>query len=238
MDARGRAIEDAARLAAKVANPVKRDLIVGTLATSMQVDAGVIRNAIARASGRSEQGPDHRGGPRHPNPSGHAPQGQTNSLQERPSSLPPPPDEVEVIALLADHPTLIATAEADKAFWLLTDGRLRAMYSGAREGKSFFDLASEHVSPQVASYVLSQAYVDHKDPRAELSSKVKNLEARQTEVDKAKLRRSLADAQRSGNRDKARLLAQLALAERRGDHEQAARLRESLAEHEPGKQVD
>jgi DNA primase len=224
VDARGRAIEDAARLAAKVANPVKRDLIVGTLATSMQVDAGVIRSAISRASGRGDSPPSQR----HSYP--QAPPATESSGVPRSTSLAPPQEEVEVIALLADHPSLIATAEADKAFWLLTDARLRAMYSGAREGKSFFDLASEQLPPQVASHVLSQAYVDHKDPRAELIAKVRNLEARQVGVERQKLRASLADAQRTGNRDKARLLSQLGVAERTGDHELAARLRDSLAE--------
>jgi len=48
-DARTRALEDAARLVGKIANPIKRDLIVGTLATAMDVDVGVLRNALARA---------------------------------------------------------------------------------------------------------------------------------------------------------------------------------------------
>src|SRR5215510_13671396 len=49
-DARARALEDAARLIGKIANPIKRDLIVGTLATAMDVDLGVVRNAVARAT--------------------------------------------------------------------------------------------------------------------------------------------------------------------------------------------
>src|SRR6185503_2779161 len=50
-DARARALEDAARLVAKIANPIKRDLIVGTLASGLQVDVGVVRNALARVQG-------------------------------------------------------------------------------------------------------------------------------------------------------------------------------------------
>ncbi|HEU4726871.1 MAG TPA: DNA primase, partial [Kofleriaceae bacterium] len=50
-DARARALEDASRLVGKIANPVKRDLIVGTLATAMDVDVGVVRSALARGPG-------------------------------------------------------------------------------------------------------------------------------------------------------------------------------------------
>jgi DNA primase len=224
VDARGRAIEDAARLAAKVANTVKRDLIVGTLASSMEVDAGVIRNAIARASGQQGH---------------HAPQGRSTyghappppEPVSRPASQPPPMEEVQVIALLADNSHLIATAEADKAFWLLTDDRLRAMYSGARQGKSFNDLALELLPTPTAEYVLSGTYRDHKDALKALASTVEGLEARKTQLDHRTLSRSMSDAQRSGNRDKARLLAQLVQAERQGDPQLAARLRDSIAEH-------
>jgi len=245
MDARARALSDAARLAAKVATPVKRDLIVGTLATAMQVDAGVIRNELARASGQSpNRAPS--GYSRHP----HAPRSPDSRPEAKPEiAAPPPSEEVEVIALLVDHPDLIATADADRAFWLLTDGRLRAMYSGAREGKSVHDLALEQLPPAMVPQVLSGRYEGHKDARAELLSKVRNLESRRDAIGRSQLRQSLGDAQRSGNRDKARLLSQLGVAERTGDHELAARLRESLAEsgaesdvapHEPGnrKQVD
>src|SRR4030095_5120445 len=52
-DARARALEDASRLVAKIANPIKRDLIVGTLATGLQVDVAVVRNALTRAASPS-----------------------------------------------------------------------------------------------------------------------------------------------------------------------------------------
>ncbi len=250
MDARARALTDAARLAAKVATPVKRDLIVGTLASAMQVDASVIRNAIARAQGQPERDPRHGGGYQQQRQHPDGPSSAETITRPASESLPPPPsDELEVIALFVDHPSLIATSEADKAFWLLTDARLRAMYSGARDGKSFHDLAPAELPSSMVPLVLSGRYVDHKDPRAALLSALRNLEARQEGVERSKLRVSLADAQRSGNRDKARLLSQLGVAERKGDHELAARLRESLAEQpgsdeapndEPGnrKQVD
>jgi hypothetical protein len=225
MDARARALEDAARLAAKVATPVKRDLIVGTLATSMQVDAGVIRNAIARAAGHraSSERPAHA-------PVPHAPEPAKPSEVLR-------TEELEVIALLRDHPTLMATPEADRAFWLLTDARLRAMYSGARGGQSFEDLAASQLPPLAVRHVLSGKYVDHKDPRGQLVAMASNLEARKADVEKQHRLIQMKEAQRSGDHERARLLGQLTVAESTGDHEQIARIRESLAEPNR-KQVD
>ena len=137
-DARARALEDAGRLVGKVANQVQRDLILHTLATALQVDVGVVRNAMARGSAAGPQ----QGAPRprsHPN----APEETGADRGPGPAvpALPVPMEELEVISLLADHPSLIATVEADKAFWLLTDARLRDMYSAARAGQSFLELA-------------------------------------------------------------------------------------------------
>ncbi|HEX7836028.1 MAG TPA: DNA primase, partial [Kofleriaceae bacterium] len=56
--ARARALEDAARLVGKIANPIQRDLIVGTLATTMNVDVGVVRAALARG-GNPHHAPAH-----------------------------------------------------------------------------------------------------------------------------------------------------------------------------------
>src|SRR4029079_6595439 len=55
-DARARALEDAARLVAKIANPIKRDLIVGTLATGLQVDVAMVRNALTRVASAAPHG--------------------------------------------------------------------------------------------------------------------------------------------------------------------------------------
>ena len=247
-DARARALEDAGRLLAKVANQVKRDLLLHNLATALGVDMAVVRSAVARASGSSAGGAyggPQRGyaPPQHP----HAPGDRPSA--ERPDPAPgasppaalPPIDELEVITLLADHPSLIATAEADKAFWLLTDGRLRDMYSRAREGQPFHELVAVHLTSSIAEHVLSGKYADSKDPRAALLAMAKNLEVRKTQVGRNELNKSLVDAGRTGNRELARRLAQLAEAERKGDHELVARIKDSLASDEtssPGKQVD
>jgi DNA primase len=243
MDARARALEDAARLVAKVATPVKRDLIVATLATAMDVELGVVRNAVARASGQAP-GRDHRQGMTHPNAHSAA-AGPGVAPQTAPVPPLPSADELELIALLADHPSLIATSEADKAFWLLTHEGLRAMYSAARagqgQGPTLIDLAPSQLPPPSAAHVLSGKYVETKDPSSLLAAMARNLDKRKAEVGLIDLKKSLAEAHRMGDRDLARRLAQLAEAERKGDRELVARLRTSLESGEhilDGKQVD
>jgi DNA primase len=250
-DARSRALEDAVRLLAKVANPTKRDLIVGLLATGLELDTSVIRNAVARVSGGGSaagsgagSGPtrDHSPGrDRHPNAPdpGPAAAGSSGTGAGKPVA-PPLTEELELISLFADHPTLIATSEADKAFWLLTDGRLRDMYSAARAGQvKLQELASAHLPSSSAAHVLSGKYIESKDPRAALVMMIGNLECRKAGVDLVDLKKTMTEAYRRGDRDLARRLAQLAEAERKGDRELVARLRESLAtETSNGKQVD
>jgi len=232
-DARARALEDAARLVGKIANPIKRDLIVGTLATAMEVDVGVVRAALARGGG-----PHHapsrpaQVAPGHPN--APSPQREATAAATAAEVAPPPTEELELVALLADHPALIASAEADKAFWLLTDDRLRDMYSRARGGQSFLELAPVQLPPTLAKHVLSGKYALAKDPASSLSAMTRNLEARKAGMGLASLRTSLADARRRGDHDLARQLAQRAVAVRTGNHE----LADQLAELNTGSRTD
>ncbi|MDQ3334770.1 MAG: DNA primase [Myxococcota bacterium] len=243
-DARTRAFEDAVRLVSKVANPMKRDLFIGILAGGLGVEPAVVRSALARASGQGSGGHGSQSAPRpYPNPSGHPnapdPDSSKAAATGPTTQSMPSAEEVEVISLLADHPSLIATAEADKAFWLLTDARLQAMYSAARAGQSLLDLAatSGQLPPPTIVHVLSGKYADSKDPRADLIAMTRNLEVRKSGAGLAELKKDLALAQRRGDRELARTLAQLAEAERKGDRELVEQLRASL-ETSHGKQVD
>ncbi len=234
-DARARALDEAGRLLGKVANQVQRDLLLHTLATALGVDTAVVRNAVGRAAqGGGQGGPRGYGPPNSPEDKARA-EGAPAPVSDVKVSI----EELEVITLLADHPSLIATVEADKAFWLLTDKRLRDMYSAAREGKSLHELAPVTLPKSSAEQVLSGKYAETKDPRAELIKMTSNLTHQAATVGHNELQNSLRDAGRSGDRDRARLLAQLAQAERKGDHETVARLKEELlASETQGKQVD
>ena len=249
-ESRARALDDAGRLIAKVASPTQRDLIVHTLATALSVDVSVVANAIARA-GRAAAGAsgsrdprdsrDQRlGGPTSGPSSGATNAPETPAPPARPENWRPPTDEIEVLSVLIDHPSLIATPEADKAFWLLTDARLRDMYSAARAGQSLLELAPATLTPELAKQVLSGKYVSHPHPSTALANMVRGLEHRQAEIERASVGKSLAGARHHGDRDRQRLLAQLAVAEKQGDAVSVARLRLSLSEPDTsaGKQVD
>ena len=315
-DARARALEDAGRLLGKVANPVKRDLLIHTLATALGVDMALVRTTVSRPGGAGSSGPGGRGpagqgggygggsggsyggggsgggyrgggggsygggggggggsyggggggsygggsggygGDRggqashgHPNaPGGHpsAPDGDGGGHDRGAgpgpgavpgvSQVPPPTDELELLALLVDHPSLIATPEADKAFWLLTDTRLQAMYSAARAGQSLHELVPVQLPSSTAKTVLSGKYAASKDARADLEKMTRNLDVRKIDIQVNELKASLADAQRRGDRETASrlartapLMAQLAEAVRKGDSDAVTRLKESMA---------
>jgi hypothetical protein len=138
--------------------------------------------------------------------------------------------EIELISLLADHPSLIATAEADKAFWLLTDTRLRDMYSAARAGQSFLESAPVQLPPPSAKQVLSGKYSESKDPRAQLLAMITALSQKQAMLAQQGLQKSLAEAKRGGgDPELVRLQALLAVAQGKGDRELVEQLMEKIA---------
>lgn len=150
--------------------------------------ANAPRQEGSRASGRPMP---------HPTPQGNAP-------SRKPS--PPPIEEVELLALLSDHPALLATADADKAFSLLTDGRLRDMYSAARQGQSMLELVHAHLPQPTADLVLSGKYADAIDPGARLAVLSDHLVRRAADVGLRSLGQRLAEAKRSGDHELERKL--------------------------------
>jgi DNA primase len=232
-DARSRALEDAARLLAKIENPIKRDLVIDTTAKALEIETSVVRTAVGRAAqgaaGRSQnvapRGDSHPNAPRHP----HAPDVRDPVDGKAPVVGPAPAEEIELISLLADHPNLVASTEADKAFWLLTDARLRDMYSAARAGQSFLELAPVQLPPPSAKQVLSGKYSESKDPRAQLLALISSLEQRQTMLAQQGLQKSLMQAKRGGaDPELVRLQTHLAVAQRKGDRELVEQLTEKI----------
>jgi DNA primase len=209
-DARTRALEDAGKLVGKIENGIKRDLVIDTLAKALDVGIEVVRRAVAN---RPQASNARR--PEEPKP---------EAGSRKPEAGPAPLDEVELITLMADHPALIASPEADKAFWLLTDTRLRDIYTAARAGQSVLELAPVQLPPPTAQHVLSGKYASAKDPAALLAAMTRGFEARRSKLDQVELSKNMVDAQRRGDRELARLFAQLGEAQRKGDHELASRL--------------
>ena len=227
-DARSRAIDDAARVLAKVANPTKRDLILGTLATAMEVAPDVMRRALARA-GQNADSAARQGHSGHPNTPHYSSNSPAPTPTEQPvasarpavPTKPPPVEEVELVTLFADHPELLSTVEADKAFSLLTDTRLRAICSAARAGQTIVELATTLLPEATAALVLSGQYAAEssfgtgsgtrggggpQSPLSRLVELTKNLQQRSLGSRLAELNSRIAEAQRQGNSELARQL--------------------------------
>jgi hypothetical protein len=82
------------------------------------------------------------------------------------------------------------------------------MYSRARGGQSFLELAPVELPPSLAKQVLSGKYASAKDPTASLAEATHNLEVRKQRLARFELTRHLANARRRGDHDLARQLAQ------------------------------
>ncbi len=199
-ESKARAIDDAAKLLRKVASTTERDLIAGTLATAMQLDPGVVQRALARASR-----PDAASYPA----SGRGPTSGPGGTDLEPSGPPaptPPPDELDLLCLLSDHPGLAATAEESGVLSLLTDARLRDMYSASRAGQSLLELAPLHLPVPSAQAVIAARFSKDPDPARHLDRMVAGLRTRQESLKVPELQRRLADARRSGDNELVRRL--------------------------------
>jgi DNA primase len=208
-DGRSRALEDVAKLVGKVANQTKRDVIAATLATAMELDVGVVQRAIQRATGqaahtwsgaRSAVGP---GPGAHP----HAPAGAPAGAGRGTGTVtgpegPVPSDELELVALLSDHPSLLPTAQADGVYSLLTDARLRDMYSAALAGGSLVELAPERLPTNAVKVVLAGRYASISNPDSQLRAMVAGLRAAARKRRHRELERQLVEARRAGDAER------------------------------------
>lgn len=202
-DGRARALEEAADVVRSVRNPTKRDLIVGTLATAMGIDAAVVRRAISTAA-RSAAPPPSR-----------PEDAQLSPAETARSADPPPREELEIIAILADHPQLMELAEENNVFSLLTDGLLRDMYCAARRGASPLAALPDALSPSIAKHVLAGSYASVKDPAHCLLEAVAGLKRARKRTQLADLQRKAAVAKRRGDVDLERTLVREILTLRR-----------------------
>jgi DNA primase len=190
VNARAQILDHVAKLAQRVAEPLKRDVIAGTLAIALDLDQGVVRNAMSHGSG-SRSAP--------PQPAAPAP--------VTPVSTTPPPDhEIDVLALLVDHPSLLATADANGLFSLLTDGRLRDMYSAALRGGALVEQAPVYLPPAATRTFLEGRYANAADPQRTLLEMIAGLRAAQHQRRSDELLGMILEAKRRGDQHQARLL--------------------------------
>jgi DNA primase len=190
-EGRSKAVGEAARLLAHVKNPTKRDLITGTLAAAMGVDPALIERAVTRSRQDREAAARRAGEP-------STPGGDARPMQ-RPSGPRPPREELDLLALLADHPELMQAAEDQDVLSLLTDARLRDMYCAARQGSAMLSAAPEDIGPLIAEHVLAGTYASVEDPAHSLAESVNRLRQKRSRSRLEQLKKQAQDARRRGD---------------------------------------
>ena len=202
-EGRSRALAEAAEVFASVSNPTKRDLITGTLASAMGLDVRLVRRAL------SNPARDREKSSRSQEPS------VAGDFRPVPDHRPPPPQELVILGILADHPQLMELAEENSVFSLLTDARLRDMYCAARQGESPLSALAEELSPVIAKHVLAGNYAAVKDPAHCLSEAIAGLARIRKRVELTELQRQVEVANRRGEVELERKLVREILTIRR-----------------------
>ncbi len=190
-DSRALALREAAPLVATIHDEVKRSIIIEQFAKALDLNPNVIRGALQRLRG----GDSGRPAVQEPAAARPAP------------AVPPPPTELVILAILADHPTLLPYAEELGVRSLLTDARVRDMYSAAHAGGSIVDAAPPEISDIVAKVVFAGSYESVQDPRRTLAESVRSLKRNRVDEEIAELTRQMKDAERRGDMELARELS-------------------------------
>lgn len=201
------AIDQAAGLIARVTNPTKRDLVVGTIATALRVAPGVIERAVGRAGRRPAGGqasPRSDGG----NAQGAGGASTVELARAEPPRPPPTSEELELFALMGDHPALVGSLMANEAVSLLTDSRLRDMYSQLQAGLRVEDVAPAVLPSMSVATVLSGKYRQEAAPDQRLSLMARLLRQRYNMTKAAQMQAQLVEAQRLGDQPRVRELAE------------------------------
>ena len=188
-----KAIREAAELLPAVRDQLGRRHLVDHFAAVMDVSIDRLRNDLRAA---------YRGRPlgQPPPPSGSSNRNQKNS------SRPPSLDEMDLMALLGQHPELFPLAEELDVLSLLTDDGLRDMYSAARGGQPLWTCIPVEISPEIAEHVLSGVKRSIAQPERTLREAVDNLRAARSKVQRDGLLREMEQARMRGNEELAREL--------------------------------
>ena len=205
-DGRAHALSEAARLVHKVANPTKRDLITDTLAIAMGIDPRVVWRAMQQ--GARQRNARQQARPQDVGPMGSRHDNRAPDARETPATPgpPPPSEELQLMALLADHPQLMEAAEQQDVFSLLTDARLRDMYCAARQGSLMLSAAPDDISPFIAKNVFSGAYATVQDPIHCLLEVAARLRYKRRRHQMADLQHRAEEAKRRGDAELERQL--------------------------------
>ncbi|HEU5059327.1 MAG TPA: DNA primase [Kofleriaceae bacterium] len=183
------AMREAAALLPAVKDELRRRHLVDHLASALGVPVERARGDLRAA---------YRGQAPQPAAAGEAPK-PVNSAQM------PLTEEMDLLAYLADFPDLLPVAEELDVVSLLTDVRLRDMYSAASGGRPIWS-SSPEISPEIAAHVLSGAKRAAAHPERALRDAVAGLRKRREKETRQRLLRQLEQAERRRDDDLTREL--------------------------------
>jgi DNA primase len=172
------AMREAAALLPAVKDDMRRRHLVDHLAGTLSVPVDRLR-ADLRAAYRGQA------------PAAPAAPGPKSVISPR----LPPTEEMDLLAYLAEFPDLYPIAEELDVLSLLTDSRLRDMYSAASGGRSIWSSTPE-ISPEIAAHVLSGAKRAVANPERALRESAGNLKTRRDKEARHRLLRQLEQAER------------------------------------------
>src|SRR5690606_23241152 len=192
-DGRAAALAEAAEVLRSVPVATKRDLWVGQFAAALRLDVATVRQGLRRALERkaadarrtATPAPD-RGGPTQP-----------PEISQEPRRSPPDL-EVRTLAILVDHPGLLQVAEDRDLLSLLTDSRLRDMYSAARDGQAMW-WSSPTADRPMTEKLLAGDYAKVTDPAHSLEDAIASLRRARVVHRRAELQGEIEQAQRRGD---------------------------------------
>jgi DNA primase len=190
-DARAEALKQVVPLVVGVRDEVKRMVIVDQFARALDVSTQVVQRAVA-AGMRDLRAP-------------------LAPVQPSEKVVPPPDRELKLLAILADHPDLMAVAEEMGVGSALTDVRLRSMYYAVLAGAmTFVDALPADIGSIVASEIFAERFKTVEDPRRTLANALANIRQGRGVRDITTLTEQIKDAQRRGDTALVReLMAQL-----------------------------
>ena len=183
------AMREAAALLPAVKDELRRRHLVDHL-------AGALGVPVERA--RADLRAAYRGQAPSEGPAGE-PAKSVNSAQL------PLTEEMDLLAYLAEFPDLLPVAEELDVLSLLTDTRLRDMYSAASGGRPIWS-SSPEISPEIAAHVLSGAKRAAAHPERALRDAVAGLRKRREKETRQRLLRQLEQAERRRDDDLTREL--------------------------------
>jgi len=160
-DGHAEAVRQAAQVIKSIADATKQDFIIGTFAAALNTDETRLRRALRRALTHQN----------HDEPIAFP--------TDRPPSNPSknnkvPRYELDIIAILADHPGLVSVAEKRGVFSLLTDGSLRDMYSALQQGSPVLGVSGADRS--IVEHLLAGSFAQVENPAQTLEGMIKHLE--------------------------------------------------------------